>query len=136
MKKLGVERRLLTAGENKGMLDPFSPLKPKDLQHAKKMLGEIHQQFINTVKEGRGDALKHDKDMFTGMFWTGEKAKAMGLVDDFGSAGYVAREVVGAEDIVDFTVQQNLLDRFAERFGAAMARGFGPGALQGFSGLK
>ena len=136
MKKLGIERRLLTAGENKGMLDPFSPLNPKDLQHAKKMLGEIHQQFINTVKEGRGDVLAKDKDLFTGMFWTGEKARALGLVDDFGSAGYVAREVIGAEEIVDFTMQKSLLDRFAGRFGAAMAKSIGLDTAQHFSGLK
>ncbi len=136
MKKLGIERRLMTAGENKGMLDPFSPLDPKARLHAQKMLQEIHQQFIDTVKEGRGDALKKDKDLFSGMFWTGAKAKELGLVDEFGSAGYVAREVIGAEEIVDFTVQQNILDRFAERFGAAMAKSVGLQLTQHFSGLK
>ncbi len=136
MKKLGIERRLMTAGENKGMLDPFSPLDPKARQHAQKMLQEIHKQFIDTVKEGRGDALKKDKDLFSGMFWTGAKAKELGLVDEFGSAGYVAREVIGAEEIVDFTVQQNILDRFAERFGAAMAKSVGLQMTQHFSGLK
>ena len=136
MKKLGVERRLMTAGENKGMLDPFSPLDPKARQHAQRMLQEIHKQFIDTVKEGRGDALKKDKDLFSGMFWTGAKAKELGLVDDFGSAGYVAREVIGAEEIVDFTVQQNILDRVAQRFGAAVAKSVGLQVTQHFSGLK
>ena len=136
MKKLGIERRLLTAGENKGMLDPFSPLDPKAKQHAQKMLQEIHKQFIDTVKEGRGDALKNDKDLFSGMFWTGAKAKELGLVDEFGSAGYVAREIIGAEEIVDFSVQQNLLDRVAQRFGAAMGKTLSLELKQRFSGLK
>ena len=136
MKKLGIERRLMTAGANKGMLDPFSPLDPKARRHAQEMLQEIHKQFIDAVKEGRGDALKKDKDLFTGMFWTGAKAKELGLVDDFGSAGYVAREVIGAEEIVDFTVQKNLLDRFAQRFGAAMAKSVGLQVMQHFSGLR
>jgi protease IV len=136
MKKLGIERRLLTAGENKGMLDPFSPQDPKARQHALRMLQEIHKQFIDTVKEGRGDALKNDKDLFSGMFWTGAKAKELGLVDDFGSAGYVAREVIGAEEIVDFTVEPNILDRIAQRFGAAVAKSLGLQITQHFSGLK
>ena len=136
MKKLGIERRLLTAGENKGMLDPFSPQDPKARQHALKMLQEIHQQFINTVKEGRGDALKNDKDLFSGMFWTGAKAKELGLVDEFGSASYVAREVIGAEEIVDFTVVPNVLDRIAQRFGAAVAKSVGLQMTQHFTGLK
>lgn len=136
MKKLGIERRLLTAGDNKGMLDPFSPLDPKAKHHAQKMLQEIHKQFVDTVKEGRGDALKNDKDLFSGMFWTGAKAKELGLVDEFGSAGYVAREVIGAEEIVDFSIQQNLLDRVAQRFGAAMGKTLGLELTQRFSGLK
>ena len=136
MKKLGIERRLLTAGDNKGMLDPFSPLDPKAKHHAQKMLQEIHKQFIDTVKEGRGDALKNDKDLFSGMFWTGAKAKELGLVDEFGSAGYVAREVIGAEEIVDFSVQQDLLDRLAQRFGAAMGKSLGLELSQRFFNLK
>jgi protease-4 len=136
MKKLGIERRLMTAGENKGMLDPFSPLDPKARAHTQKMLNEIHQQFIDAVREGRGDSLKNDKDLFSGMFWTGAKAKELGLVDDFGSASYVAREVIGAEEIVDFSVQQNLIDRFAQRFGAAVAKGVGLKTLQHYVGLR
>jgi len=122
MKKLGIERRLLTAGKHKGMLDPFSPLDAKSRQHAQKMLNDIHQQFIDAVKQGRGETLKPDREIFSGLFWTGTRAKELGLVDEFGSAGSVAREVIGAEEIVDFTVHENLLNRLAERFGAAFGR--------------
>jgi len=122
MKKLGVERRLLTAGENKGILDPFSPTDPKAQRHAQKMLNEIHQQFIDAVKQGRGDALKTNREIFSGLFWTGAKAKELGLVDEFGSAGSVAREVLDAEEIVDYTVHENLLQRLAGRVGMAMGR--------------
>jgi protease-4 len=122
MKKLGIERRLLTAGEHKGFLDPFSPLKPEDRKHAQKLLNDIHRQFIARVREGRGDALKETRDMYSGLFWTGEQAVAMGLVDEIGSAGYVAREVIGAEEVADFTYREGLIDRFARRFGAAMGK--------------
>jgi protease-4 len=122
MKKLGIERRLLTAGENKGMLDPFSPLDSKARHHAQKMLDEIHGQFIDAVKQGRGDALKPNKEIFSGLFWSGTKAKELGLVDEYGSAGSVARDVIGAEEIVDYTVRENLFHRLAERFGMAMGR--------------
>ncbi len=122
MKKLGIERRLLTAGENKGILDPFSPLDTRSRQHAQRMLNEIHQQFIAAVKRGRGAALKSDRDIFSGLFWTGGKARELGLVDEFGSAGTVAREVIGAEEIVDYTVRENFLQRLTERFGAALGR--------------
>jgi len=123
MKKLGIERRLLTAGENKGILDPFSPLDSKSRRHAQKMLNEIHAQFIDAVKQGRGTALKANKEIFSGLFWSGAKAKELGLVDDYGSAGSVARDVIGAEEIVDYTVRENLIQRLAERFGMAMGRG-------------
>lgn len=125
MKKLGVERRLLTAGENKGMLDPFSPLDSKSRRHVQKMLNEIHVQFIDAVKQGRGAALKSNKEIFSGLFWSGAKAKELGLVDDYGSAGTVARDVIGAEEIVDYTVHENLFQRLAERIGMAMGRGVG-----------
>lgn len=125
MKKLGIERRLLTAGENKGILDPFSVLKPQDRAHAQKLLNRIHQQFIDRVREGRGEALKESKDMFSGLFWTGEDALGMGLVDEIGSASYVAREVIGAEEIVDFSQRENVFDRFAKRFGMAVAEKIG-----------
>ena len=122
MKKLGIERRLLTAGENKGILDPFSPVDPKDQRHAQKMLNEVHQQFIDAVKKGRGDALKPNREIFSGLFWSGGKAKELGLVDEFGSASFVAREVVGAEEIVDHSVHENLFERLAGRVGVAMGR--------------
>lgn len=122
MKKLGIERRLLTAGENKGILDPFSPLDSKSRRHAQKMLDEIHVQFIDAVKQGRGAALKPNKEIFSGLFWSGAKAKELGLVDEYGSAGSVARDVIGAEEIVDYTVRENFIHRLAERFGMAMGR--------------
>lgn len=121
MKKMGIERRLYTAGENKGILDPFSEVKPEDLNHVKGMLGNIHEQFIDVVKKGRGDRLVENKTIFSGLFWTGEQAMELGLVDSLGSSSYVAREVIQAENIVNFTPRQNYLERFAERFGAATA---------------
>ncbi len=122
MKKLGIERRLMTAGENKAFLDPFSPVNPKHRRYIQDMLKDIHAQFIDQVKEGRGDALKDDKDLFSGLVWTGDKAKELGLVDELGSASYVAREVIGAEEIVDFTVKENFFNRFADKIGASMAK--------------
>lgn len=121
MEKLGVERRLLTAGANKGFLDPFSPLNDKQREVAQDMLEEIHQQFIDVVKAGRGDRLKRTPDLFSGLIWTGEKSIELGLADAVGSVDYVAREVIKAERIVDYTPAENLAERFARRFGAAMA---------------
>jgi protease-4 len=129
MKKVGVERRLMTAGEHKGFLDPFGPVKPAEAKHAQQMLDEIHQQFIETIRQGRGAALKETKDMFSGLFWTGEDAIKMGLVDSLGGASYVAREVIGAEDIVDYTYRENVFDRFARRLGTAMAQTIGTDLL-------
>jgi protease IV len=120
MKKLGIERRLLTAGKNKGILDPFSPLDPYAKAHAKNMLGQVHRQFIRAVKEGRGSALSSDKKLFSGLFWTGYEAKRLGLVDEMGSAGEVARTVIKAETIVNFTRKQRFLDRFIRQLGASM----------------
>ena len=125
IKKLGVERRLLTAGEHKGFLDPFAAQKPEELRHAQKMLDNIHQQFITAVREGRGDALKETKDMFSGLFWTGDQARELGLVDEFGSSSQVAREVVGAEQIVDFTVRESVFDRVARRVGTSIGETLG-----------
>lgn len=125
MKKLGIERRLLTAGDDKGFLDPFSPLNPRHRQHAQALLTKIHQQFIDVVEQGRGEALKETAQIYTGLFWTGDEALRIGLIDEFGSASYVAREVIGADEIVDFTQRENLLDRFARRIGTAMARTLG-----------
>jgi protease-4 len=129
MKKVGVERRLMTAGEHKGFLDPFGPVKPAEAKHAQQMLDEIHQQFIETIRQGRGSALKETRDMFSGLFWTGEEAIKMGLVDSLGGASYVAREVIGAEDIVDYTYRENVFDRFARRLGTAMAQTIGTDLL-------
>ena len=126
MDKLGIERRLLTAGENKGFLDPFSPMKPEDIDHIKNLLNEIHVQFINAVKTGRGERLKgaDEAKLFSGLVWTGEQAVKLGLVDALGSASYVAREIIKAEKIEDFTPKPNYLDRFAERLGTTFAETF------------
>jgi protease IV len=124
LERLGIERRLLTAGENKGFLDPFSPAEPAQLEHAQSMLNAIHQQFIKVVREGRGERLKETPDMFSGLMWTGEKSIELGLADALGSVEYVAREIIKAEDLVDFTPRENIAERVAKRFGAAMAEAF------------
>lgn len=121
MEKLGVERRLLTAGEHKAILDPFSPLKEEERAHLQVMLDQIHQQFINAVKEGRGERLKESEDIFSGLFWSGETSIAMGLADGLGSSSYVARELIGAETLVDYTRADDLLDRLAKRIGVGAA---------------
>ena len=121
MEKIGVERRLLTAGENKGFLDPFLPVDEKQKQHAQEMLDDIHRQFISVVREGRGNRLKEIPGMFSGLIWTGQKSVDIGLADSFGSLDFVAREVIKAEDIVDFTQKENLAEKFARRFGMGMA---------------
>jgi protease IV len=123
MEKLGVERRLLTAGENKGMLDPFSPQNEKQTAYAKAMIDQIHLQFIDVVKAGRGPKLKESKDMFSGLFWNGEEAIRLGLADKVGNLDFVAREVIKAEEIIDYTTHDNLAERFAKRFGAAIGYG-------------
>ena len=120
MDKVGVERRLLTAGENKGFLDPFSPMSITQKEFALTMLEQIHQQFIQVVREGRGKRLKETPEMFSGLFWTGEEAIKLGLADHLGSLDYVAREVVKAEDVVDYTRKDNVAERIAKRFGAAL----------------
>jgi protease-4 len=123
MSKVGVERRLLTAGENKGMLDPFSPLQPKQRAYAQAMLDQIHQQFIAVVREGRGKRLKETPEMFSGLFWNGEQAVQLGLADRFGTLDFVAREVVKAEDVIDYTPKDNVAERLAKRFGASIGAG-------------
>jgi len=133
MEKLGVERRLLTAGENKGFLDPFSPVDPKQQAIAKEMLEEIHGQFIAVVREGRGKRLKETPEMFSGLVWSGEKSIQLGLADAFGSVESVARDVIKAEDIVDYTREENLIDRLAGRFGATMAKAWSPFEKTGVS---
>jgi protease-4 len=124
MQKLGVERRLLTAGENKAILDPFSPINPKHQAFAQGMLDEIHQQFITVVREGRGKRLKETPEMFSGLFWSGETSIKMGLADAIGNSDYVAREVIKQEKIVDFTTREGLASRLASRLGASMANHF------------
>jgi protease-4 len=121
MDKLGVERRLITAGDNKAFLDPFSPVKRDEREHVQEVLDEIHTQFINTVKKGRRDQLSQSEELFGGLIWTGEKSLELGLVDGLGSSSYVAREIVGVENIVDFTPRRDVFERFAKRFGAALA---------------
>lgn len=121
LEKLGVERRLLTAGDNKGFLDPFSPLDPEQREHAQRMLNSIHDQFIKVVREGRGERLKETPETFSGLLWTGIRSVEMGLADGLGSVEFVAREIIKAEDLVDFTPRENIAERVAKRFGAAMA---------------
>jgi len=124
MQKLGVERRLMTAGENKGFMDPFSARNPKHEAFTKSLLDDIHQQFIGVVRAGRGKRLKETPEMFSGLFWTGDKAIEMGLADAFGSVDSVARDVIKVENIVDFTARENIADRLAKKLGAGVASAF------------
>lgn len=123
MEKLGVERRLMTAGANKGFLDPFSPQSEKHREHAQEMLNEIHQQFIAVVRSGRGARLKETPETFSGLYWTGAKAVDMGLADGFGTVDTVARDIVKAEDIVDYTAHEGLPERVLKKFGASVGEG-------------
>jgi len=122
MEKLGVERRLMTAGENKGILDPFSPVTDKQKQFAQGMLDAIHQQFIGAVRTGRGKRLKETPEMFSGLFWTGDQAVKLGLADQLANLDYVAREVVKAEELIDYTHRDNVAERLVKRFGASMGQ--------------
>jgi protease-4 len=122
MEKLGVERRLVTAGQHKGFMDPFSPIKELEREHLQKALQNIHEQFIASVRKGRGQRLKDSPDLYSGLVWTGEQGIELGLIDALGSSSHVAREIIGAEDIVDFTQREDYLSRFAGRLGATMAR--------------
>ena len=135
MEKLGVERRLYAAGENKAMLDPFSPVNERHVQLTKAMLEQIHRQFIAVVKEGRGERLKETPETFSGLLWNGEEAIKLGLVDSLGSLDYVAREVVKAEEIIDYTQRDNVAERLAKRFGASVGAG-AVKALREFSPLR
>jgi len=125
MEKLGIERRALAAGENKTFLDPFSPLSPQQRDYAQKMIEEIHQQFIAAVKAGRGARLKESPELFSGLVWNGARGVDLGLADALGSVDYVAREVIKAEDVVDFTVKENLTERLARKFGATLGKSLG-----------
>ena len=135
MDKLGIERRLQTAGRNKGIGDPFSPLNDEQKAHLQAMLDEIHQQFIKVVRDGRGARLKETPDTFSGLFWTGQQSIALGLADDYGTVDSVARDVVKAEDVVDYTEKQSISERFARRFGASLgtsvASGFFASVMRG-----
>ena len=123
MDKLGIERRLLTAGANKGMLDPFSPQDEKQRAYAKLMIDQVHQQFIAVVREGRGQRLKETPETFSGLFWNGEEAVKTGLADHFGSLDYVAREVIKAPEVIDYTPKENVAERLVRRFGASVGSG-------------
>jgi len=123
MEKLGVERRLLTAGENKAMLDPFSPASPKHVAMAQAMIDQIHRQFVAVVKEGRGKRLKETPETFSGLFWNGEEAVRQGLADGVGNLDFVARELIKAEEIIDYTPRDNVAERLAKRFGASIGAG-------------
>jgi protease-4 len=120
--RLGIERRLWTAGEHKSFLDPFSPTKPEDVEHLKGVLSQVHRQFVDVVKKGRGDRLKDDPSLYSGLVWTGEEGVGLGLVDALGSSSYVAREVIGAEEIVDFTDEEPLFERLSDTVGGAVAK--------------
>lgn len=122
IEKLGVERRSLTAGENKAFLDPFLPMKETDIQHAHDMLDNIHQQFIDVVKAGRGDRLADDPRLFSGLFWSGEQSLPLGLIDGLANSSTVARDIIGAEDIIDYTPRPDYLDRFAGKLGASLSQ--------------
>jgi protease-4 len=123
LEKLGVERRLMTAGEHKAIMDPFSPVKEFDEVHVQRLLDELHKEFIASVREGRGDRLASDDDIFSGLFWSGKESVELGLADDFASAGQVARDVIGEEEIVDFTPKKDVWERLASRIGTGIARG-------------
>jgi protease IV len=124
MDKLGIERRVITSGTNKAFLDPFSPLMESQRQVATAMLDDIHRQFIEAVKQGRGERIRPTPDMFSGLVWNGDKAVELGLADSIGNLDFVAREVVKAEELVDFTPRENIAERFARKLGASMVQHF------------
>ncbi len=126
MKKLGVESREITAGEHKAILDPFSERNPEDEVFIKKLLATTHKHFIDAVKAGRGDRLKDNPDIFSGLFWTGEGAKELGLIDGFGNDAYVAREVIGAKTLIDFNPKHDVFERLSKRMGASISSWLNP----------
>jgi len=136
MDKFGVERRLLTAGENKGFLDPFSPQAPQQKAHAQLLLDDIHKQFIDVVKTGRGKRLKETPDMFSGLMWTGAQSIQLGLADGYGSVDSVARDVIKAEKIFDYSVKDNIAERFAKRLGAGTAASFWRGVSESAQSVR
>jgi protease-4 len=140
MEKLGIERRAYTAGDNKDFLDPFAPENAGQREYAQKMIEEIHQQFIKTVRDGRGKRLKETPEMFSGLIWTGEKSIELGLADGFGSTESVARDVIKAEKLVDYTPQHTILEALSRRlgttFGAAFGRAAAEAAARGLDGVR
>jgi protease-4 len=134
--KLGVERRAYTSGENKDFLDPFLPENPKHREHAQQMISEIHQQFVKVVRQGRGTRLKETPEMFTGLFWTGEKSVELGLADAFGSAESVARDVIKAERLVDFTPDENYFERLSKTLGASAGETLGHAAARALAASR
>jgi len=134
LEKLGIERRVITAGENKTVLDPFLPLTEKDRAHAEKMLNEVHAQFIDAVKTGRGDRLAENPDIFSGLFWSGKTAKELGLIDGFGDSTHVASELIKAEKLVDYTYEDDPFQRLIRRFGVGVGEGLVKYGVE--SGLK
>lgn len=131
MEKMGISRRLITAGTEKGMLDPFSKENPKQVEMVKKMLEEIHQQFITVVKQGRGERLKNDPDIFTGRVWNGEQALQLGLVDGYGTVDSVARDILKVPDLVEYTLKENFAERVAKRFGAETGAAISKALMRG-----
>jgi protease-4 len=131
MEKMGISRRLITAGTEKGMLDPFSKENPKQVEMVKKMLEEIHQQFITVVKQGRGDRLKNDPEIFTGRVWNGEQALQLGLVDGYGTVDSVARDILKAPDLFEYTLKENFAERVAKRFGAETGAAISKALMRG-----
>ncbi len=136
MEKFGVDRRLLTAGSNKGFLDPFSPPNQEQIAHAHGMLNEIHRQFIDVVKTGRGERLKETPEMFSGLMWTGEQSIKLGLADEIGSVDSVARDVIKAEKVLDYTVKENIAERFAKRLGAGAVNSFWNGISESAAAIS
>jgi protease-4 len=136
MDKLGIERRLITAGDNKGMLDPFSPVDNKDVAHAKELIKDVHEQFISVVREGRGKRLKESPDVFSGLIWTGQKSVDLGLADAIGSLESVARDVIKAEDIVDYTQKEGVAEKLAKRFGFGAAAAVMEFALRSIPAIR
>lgn len=136
MEKLGVERRALHAGENKNFLDPFAPMKPEHVQQAQAMLDQVHHQFIEVVRRGRGNRLHETSDMFSGLVWSGEEGVKLGLADGMGSAEYVAREIIKAPELVDYTTKDNIAERLAKKIGAGATEAAGTWLTRSSSGLK
>ena len=135
MERLGVERRLLTAGNNKGFLDPFSPQDEKQKEHAQLLLSEIHQQFIDVVRQGRGKRLKETPEMFSGLMWTGSQSVAMGLADGYGTVDSVARDLIKVEKVLDYSIKENIAERFAKRLGAEVGQSIALKVLGGGEGV-